>query len=110
MSGGVTAGERRRVPAGPYFPRHGNDGYVVDHYELTLDYHVGTNRLSAVAVVTAWATSRLTSLTLDFADLRVDRVILQDGRRLRFEHRKEKLKVLLPAPVAAGEQDRKSVV
>ena len=43
-------------------------------------------------------------MTLDFADLRVDRIILQDGRRLRFEHRKEKLKVLLPAPVAAGEQ------
>jgi len=102
--GGVVAGARRRVPAGPYFPRRGNDGYVVEHYELTLDYHVGTNRLSAVAVVTAWATSRLTSLTLDFADLRVDRVILQDGRRLRFEHRKEKLKVVLPAPVAAGEQ------
>ena len=91
------------VPA-PYFPRRGNDGYVVEHYELTLDYRVGSNRLSAVAVVTAWATAALSVLVLDFADLRVDRVILQDGRRLRFEHRKEKLRVVLPAPVAAGEQ------
>ena len=106
MSGGVVAGARRSGAAspGPYFPRRGNDGYVVEHYELTLDYRVGSNRLSAVAVVTAWATTRLTALVLDFADLRVDRVILQDGRRLRFEHRKEKLRVVLPAPVAAGEQ------
>ncbi|MEY9931617.1 aminopeptidase N [Catenulispora sp. GP43] len=90
--------------AAPYFPRRGNDGYVVEHYELTLDYRVGSNRLSAVAVLTVWATSALSSIVLDFADLRVDRVILQDGRRLRFEHRKEKLKVVLPAVVAAGEQ------
>lgn len=87
-----------------YFPRRGNDGYVVEHYELTLDYRVGSNRLSGVAVVTAWATAPLSALVLDFADLRVDRVILQDGRRLRFEHRKEKLRVVLPAPVAAGER------
>jgi aminopeptidase N len=77
---------------------------VVEHYELTLDYRVASNRLSGVAVVTLWATSELSSVVLDFADLRVDRVILQDGRRLRFEHRKEKLRVRLPAPAAAGQQ------
>ncbi|WP_370351498.1 M1 family metallopeptidase [Catenulispora sp. EB89] len=94
----------RSAAAAPYFPRRGNEGYVVEHYELTLDYRVGSNRLTGVAVVTVWATASLSSLVFDFAELRVDRVILQDGRRLRFEHRKEKLKVVLPAPVAAGEQ------
>ena len=94
----------RRAGSGPYFPRRGNDGYVVEHYELTLDYRVGPNRLAAVAVLTVRATAALSAVVLDFADLRVDRVILADGRRLRFEHRKEKLRVALPSRVAAGEQ------
>ncbi|GAA2005655.1 M1 family metallopeptidase [Catenulispora subtropica] len=34
----------------------------------------------------------------------MDRVILQDGRRLRFEHQKEKLRIRLPGTVAAGHQ------
>ena len=116
MSGDGVGGERRAGSesgsgsgpgsgsgSGSYFPRRGNDGYVVEDYELTLDYRVASNRLSAVAVLKIWATSLLSSVVLDFAGLRVDRVILQDGRRLRFEHRKEKLRVVLPAPVAAGE-------
>src|ERR1051326_3011185 len=88
----------------PYFPRRGNEGYVVELYDLTLDYRVGPNRLAAVAVLTVRTTEALTSLVLDFADLRVDRVILQDGRRLRYEHQKEKLRVRLPARVEADSQ------
>jgi aminopeptidase N len=88
----------------PYFPRRGNEGYLVEHYDLTLDYRVGPNRLAAVAVLTVWTTEALSTLVLDFADLRVDRVILQDGRRLRFEHQKEKLRIRLPAAVPAGHQ------
>jgi aminopeptidase N len=76
----------------------------VEHYELTLDYRVGSNRLAGVAVLAVRTTADVSSLVFDFADLRVDRVILADGRRLRFEHRKEKLRVVLPAVVAAGEQ------
>jgi len=103
------AGEPDRAVAGagvsaPYFPRRGNQGYVVSHYDLTLDYRVGPNRLAAVAVLTLRTTEALTSLVLDFADLRVDRVILQDGRRLRYEHQKEKLRIRLPSRVEAGEQ------
>lgn len=88
----------------PYFPRRGNDGYLVEHYDLTMDYRVGPNRLAGVAVLTLWTTEALTSVVLDFADLRVDRVILQDGRRLRHEHQKEKLRIRLPERVAAGMQ------
>ncbi|GAA2021895.1 M1 family metallopeptidase [Catenulispora yoronensis] len=87
-----------------YFPRRGNEGYLVETYDLTLDYRVGPNRLAAVAVLTVWTTQALTSLVLDLADLRVDRVILQDGRRLRFEHQKEKLRIRLPGLVPAGHQ------
>ncbi|NUP49272.1 MAG: M1 family metallopeptidase [Catenulispora sp.] len=87
-----------------YFPRRGNEGYLVETYDLTLDYRVGPNRLSAVAVITLWTTEPLSTVTLDLADLRVDRVILQDGRRLRYDHQKEKLRVRLPAQVPAGHQ------
>ena len=85
----------------PYFPRRGNDGYLVDVYDLTLDYRVASNRLSGVAVLTLWTTTALSAVTLDFADLRVDRVVL-DGRRLRYVHQKEKLRIRLPAEVPAG--------
>ena len=85
----------------PYFPRRGNDGYLVDVYDLALDYRVASNRLSGVAVLTLWTTTALSAVTLDFADLRVDRVVL-DGRRLRYVHQKEKLRIRLPAEVPAG--------
>ncbi|NUR63064.1 MAG: M1 family metallopeptidase [Catenulispora sp.] len=87
----------------PYFPRRGNEGYLVETYDLTLDYRVVSNRLSGVAVLTLWTTQVLSTVTLDFADLRVDRVVL-GGRRLRYDHQKEKLRIRLPEPVAAGWQ------
>lgn len=90
----------------PYFPRHGNDGYRVGHYDLTLAYRVGTNRLEATAVLTATAEEgdALGAFELDFSNgLRPDRVSV-DGMRVRHTHRTGKLRVTLPGdrPIAAG--------
>ena len=39
----------------PYIPTSGNGGYSAEHYELTVDYRVATNRLNATATITARA-------------------------------------------------------
>ena len=41
----------RRMSADAYTPQSGDPGIRVDHYDLTLDYKVSTNRLSGTAVI-----------------------------------------------------------
>jgi aminopeptidase N len=89
---------------GPYFPRRGNDGYRITHYDLDLDYRVGNNRMAATARLTVRTeAAELSAVVLDFASLRVDRVTLA-GAKLRFEHRDEKLRVRLPRLFLAGNE------
>ncbi|MGC5010544.1 M1 family metallopeptidase [Streptosporangium sp. DT93] len=83
-----------------YFPMHGDDGYRVEHYDLTLDYRVGTNRLGGVATISAVALRPLTRLTLDLGVFRVGGVTI-DGAPVRFTHRGGKLH-LSPASLRAG--------
>ncbi|MEU0487244.1 M1 family metallopeptidase [Streptosporangium sp. NPDC006013] len=73
-----------------YFPMHGDDSYRVEHYDLTLDYRVGPNRLGGVARISAVALRQLTRLSLDLGALRVSGVLV-DGARVRFTHRGGKL-------------------
>ncbi|MFE6185035.1 M1 family metallopeptidase [Streptomyces sp. NPDC056465] len=63
----------------PYFPRLGNGGYDVTHYDLTLDVDAGAGRLSATAVITARATQDLSAFHLDLAGLEV-RSVTVEGR------------------------------
>ena len=89
---------------GPYFPRRGNDGYRVTLYDLDLDYRVGNNRLGATARLTVRVEApELLAVVLDFAALRIDRVVLA-GQRLRYDHRDEKLRVRLPRMYLAGNE------
>ena len=88
---------------GTYFPERGNDGYLIKHYDLVLEYRVGPNRLVATARLTAVATEDLDAFSLDLAALRADEVTI-DGARARHEHRGEKLQVTAPATIPAGER------
>jgi aminopeptidase N len=99
-------GDRTMPEQEPYFPRHGNDGYRVGHYDLTLAYRVAADRLDATAVLSATAEqgAPLTAFELDLSlALRVERVTV-DGDRARHIHRAGKLRVTLPAdrPIAPG--------
>lgn len=90
----------------PYFPRHGNDGYRVAHYDLTLAYRVGANRIDATALVLATADGPepLGAFELDLSSgLRVERVEVE-GARVRHTHRAGKLRVTLPGdrPIGPG--------
>ncbi|OIK26978.1 metallopeptidase [Streptomyces malaysiense] len=76
----------------PYFPKAGNGGYDVDHYDLTLDYTPATRRLVATAVIRARATKDLSAFDLDLAGLHVDSVGV-DGRDARYNRAGQELTV-----------------
>ncbi|MFC8226675.1 M1 family metallopeptidase [Streptomyces sp. NPDC057287] len=63
----------------PYFPRLGNGGYDVTHYDLALDVDATAERLSATAVITARATQDLSAFHLDLTGLEV-RSVNVEGR------------------------------
>ncbi len=62
----------------PYFPKDGNGGYDVSHYDIADRYDVATGDLDGTTVVTARATESLTSFNLDLV-LAVDGVDLGVG-------------------------------
>ncbi|MFC5830472.1 M1 family metallopeptidase [Nonomuraea insulae] len=62
----------------PDFPRDGNGGYDVAHYDLAVAYVPATKRLDGVAAVRARATQDLTSFNLDLTGLDVRGVAVND--------------------------------
>lgn len=85
----------------PYFPKHGNEGCLVAHYELTLAYRLHANRLEGVAVLTARAQgpAPLAVFELDLSGaLRAERVLV-DGVRAKHAQRGDKLRVTPAAPI-----------
>ena len=84
---GRRAGERRvrarRAPGvgDPFFPRAGNGGYDVGHYDLDLDYRPDTGKLDATATIRATATQDLSAFDLDFRGPRVAAVTVDGAAR-----------------------------
>ena len=53
----------------PYYPRFGNGGYDVQHYDLAIRYGPGTNHLRGVATIAARTTQDLSCFSLDLVGL-----------------------------------------
>lgn len=89
------------TPRKPYFPMHGDDGYRVEHYDLSLDYRIAADRLGGTARLSAEALGPLDRLSLDLGPFRVGAVLV-NGEVARFTHRGGKLHVapgrLRPGP------------
>ena len=62
----------------PYFPLEGNGGYDVQHYDLSFSYDPATDRLDALNKITATATQNLSRFDLDFQQLTVKGVDVND--------------------------------
>jgi aminopeptidase N len=62
----------------PYFPLEGNGGYDVQHYDLRFSYDPATDRLEALNKITATATQDLSRFDLDFQQLTVKGVDIND--------------------------------
>jgi aminopeptidase N len=82
------------------FPTIGNTGYDVSHYDVRLGYFPAGKAIRATTTITARATRRLSSFSLDLEGLRV-RSVAVDGRRASFTRHDDKL-VLTPARPVSG--------
>ncbi|MFG3659221.1 M1 family metallopeptidase [Streptomyces sp. NPDC047706] len=76
----------------PYFPKAGNGGYDVTHYDLTLDYTPGNRHLTGRTTITARATQDLSAFNLDLRGLRVEKVTV-DGTTARWNRAGQELTV-----------------
>jgi aminopeptidase N len=86
----------------PYFPKSGNGGYDVGHYDLELDYSVRRARLGATATISATATHGLTSFDLDFRGPKISGLTV-DGQPAAFSRGGQELIVTPPATIAEGQ-------
>ncbi|MGV9286708.1 M1 family metallopeptidase [Streptomyces sp. NPDC003719] len=89
----------------PYFPKAGNGGYDVGHYDLVLDYDPDAERLTGTATITARATQDLSAFNLDLEGLDVRKVTVE-GRDARFNRAGQELTVRPPDELNEGETFR----
>lgn len=87
----------------PYTPQSGDAGIRVDHYDLTLDYKVTTNRLTATAVIRGRARVAVRAVSFDLVGLRATKVSV-GGVRAAFQQSDRKLRVTLPVQLGPGQQ------
>ena len=87
----------------PLYPRLGNGGYDVDHYDLDLDVDPGDGSLQAAATITAEAAHDLSSFNLDLVGLTVESVSV-DGRPAAFSRSGRELGIEPADPISAGDR------
>jgi aminopeptidase N len=85
----------------PYYPRYGNGGYDVQHYDLAVRYGPARNHLRGVATIEAVSTQTLTCFSLDLVGLTVH-VITVDGSPATWSRTDHELLVTPPQPVPPG--------
>jgi aminopeptidase N len=89
-------------PSEPFFPRSGNRGYDVKHYDVSLGYQPRSGVLTARDVVEARATSGLRKFSLDLDGLKVTSVSV-DGEVAEYGRGRGKVKIVPATPIAKGE-------
>lgn len=92
----------------PYFPKMGNSGYDVTHYDLTLAYDPARRHLTGTAVITAIATKDLSAFDLDLKGMDVAGVTV-GGRGARWSRNGQELTVRPPSDLRRGETFRTMV-
>lgn len=105
VEGGTPGGSGLRDP---YFPRAGNGGYDVTHYDLALSYTPATRRLAGRATLTARAGQDLSAFNLDLRGLRVEKVTV-DGAAARWNRAGQELTVRPHDDLAEGRTFRVTV-
>ena len=83
-----------------YYPRYGNGGYDVQHYDLAIRYGPANNHLRGVATIDANSTQTLSCFSLDLVGLTV-RSITVDGDLATWSRTDHELMVTPEQPVPA---------
>ena len=85
----------------PYFPKYGNGGYDVQHYDLAIRYAPSSNVLRGIATIEALATQELSCFSLDLNGLTVSSVEV-DGEAAMRSRTPQDLKITPAQPLADG--------
>jgi aminopeptidase N len=85
----------------PYYPRFGNGGYDVRHYDLAIRYGPGTNHLRGVATIAALTTQSLSCFSLDLVGLTVHAITV-NGDPATWSRTRHELIITPAAPLATG--------
>jgi aminopeptidase N len=104
-SGSAIAATAPKQPSEPFFPRSGNRGYNVKHYDVSLGYQPRSGQLTAREMVEARATSGLRKFSLDLDGLKVTSVSV-DGEAAKFSRGRGKVKIAPATPIAKGRRSR----
>ncbi|HJZ36736.1 MAG TPA: hypothetical protein VJ204_10760, partial [Solirubrobacterales bacterium] len=102
LANGAGALAAPKQPSEPFFPRSGNRGYGVKHYDVSLGYQPRSGQLTARDVVEARATSGLRKFSLDLDGLKVTSVSV-DGEAAEYSRGRGKVKIVPATPIANGE-------
>ena len=86
-----------------FYPRLGNAGYDVLHYEIELDVDPSANTISALTSITAQATEDLQTFNLDLSGLEVHSVTV-DGVDAEFSRSGHELTIQPASPLTASSQ------
>jgi len=87
----------------PLYPLAGNGGYDALHYDLTLAWEPATNRLDAVAVLSAVATQKLSAFDLDLRGFAIADVEV-DGAAAAFERQGQELVITPGQGIVTGQR------
>jgi aminopeptidase N len=86
----------------PYYPRFGNGGYDVQHYDLAIRYGPGTNHLRGVATIAAVTTQSLSCFSLDLVGLTVHAITV-NGDPAAWSRTRHELIITPAAALASGD-------
>lgn len=100
--GAIASAAAPGQPTEPFFPRSGNRGYDVEHYDVSLGYQPRSGVLNARDAIEARATTGLRRFSLDLDGLKVTSVGV-DGEAAEFSRGRGKVKIVPAAPIAKGE-------
>ena len=92
-----------------FYPKLGNPGYDVLHYQIELDVDPSANTISALTSITAQATENLETFNLDLSGLEVHSVTV-DGTDAEFSRSGHELTVQFASPLTASSQFAVEVV
>jgi len=98
----ASAAAAPKQPSEPFFPRSGNRGYDVQHYDVNLGYQPRSGMLTARDVVEARAATGLRKFSLDLDGLKVTSVSV-DGEAAEYSRGRGKVKVVPATRIAKGE-------
>ena len=85
----------------PYYPKDGNGGYDVQHYDLAIAYDPPTGVLRGTATITAKTTQALSRFDLDFHEMTV-RSVSVGGAAAKFKRKNDELIIDPKASIANG--------